>query len=214
MRTLPALLILLGCCLPVLARQNQRDMTAIDPPISPITPPLTAIKGDPRTMATRPPPSYSVMRSIQGPLDRSFGRIESLDLQLYLPDSTGVPRIFDLVMADRDRQMALDERRVRLDQLDERAKRIELDRREYYITVNAGISPMARQVEADRIALDAAKAERDRALIDASNALDRALRQPGADRAALNRQYEQSRREIRGAYDQARARILGDRPTP
>lgn len=195
-----------------LAGDDKCDFTALQKPVSVLSKPVSAIKGDPRVCDTVPPPRHSVWRSIQGPLDRSMGRI--VDQQTYeislieARDSTR--RDFELFWIERERQQRLDEQRVRLDQLDERQRRIELDRREYYVTVNAGLSPMARQVEADRLALEAAKGERDRALIDASNSLDRALRQPGANRVELQRQYDQTRTQIRQRYEQERARLLGD----
>jgi hypothetical protein len=195
-----------------LAGDGDCDFTALQKPISVLSKPVSALKGDPRVCDTVPPPTHSVWRSIQGPLDRSYGRIvdqASFEVSGIERSHRGYVRAFDELWIERERQLRLDERR-RLDGLDERDRRIELDRREYLVYLRAGVSPMARQAETDRRALELAAVERDRALAEASEALNRGLVQKGADRAALKRDYDRSRQQIREQYEQTRARILGD----
>lgn len=215
MKCLPIVTILLVPDAMLLAGDGKCDFTALEKPISVLSKPVSAIQGDPRVCDTVPPPTHSVWQSIQGPLDRSMGR--TVDQQSYEVGLIGLARFgqargFDRLWLERERQLRLDDQRLRLDQLDERSRRVELDRREYMISLYSGPSPMERQVEADRNALDAAKAERDRGLIEASNSLDRALKQPGANRKELEAKYETTRSRIREQYEQTRGRILGDPP--
>src|SRR5688572_13192940 len=62
-------------------QQTGADVSALSKPVSPLSKPLSAIRGDPRVYDTVPPPRHSVWQSIQDPLDRSMGRIE--DQQSY-----------------------------------------------------------------------------------------------------------------------------------
>ncbi len=213
MKSLLTIVISIGLTAPLLAGDDKCDFTALEKPISVLSKPVSAIKGDPRVCGTRPPPTHSVWQSIQGPLDRSMGRIvdqQSYEVGLIELARYGSPRAFDPLWIERERQLRLDEQRLRLDQLDERARRMELDRREYVIGLYAGTGALAQQVEDDRITLENAKGERDRALVQASNDLTRSLKQPGANRAELQTQYEATRRQIREKYNQTRTRILGD----
>jgi hypothetical protein len=200
-------------------QQNGADYSALSKPVSPLSKPLSAIRGDPRVYDTVPPPRHSVWQGIQDSFDRSTGRIEDQSsYELSRIDRARQDRAygefrqreFDRFQEDRERELRLDERqrRARLD--DERARRRELDRREYLLYINAGYGgALADQVERDRVALQAARTRRDQALYEASVQLDAALKQQGADRAAVQRQYEQTRQQIRERYGGERARILG-----
>jgi hypothetical protein len=201
-------------------QQNGSDFSPLSKPVSPLSKPLSAIKGDPRVYNTVPPPRHSVWRDIQTPLDRSLGRIE--DQQSYdvgrieqmrrdRDYSEFRRREFDRFQEDHERELRLDEWARRAAQEDERARRRELDRREYLLYLNAGFGPLAAQVEQDRLALQQARSQRDQALYEASVQLEGAVKEKGADRAALQRQYEESRQQIRQRYEAERERILGYR---
>ena len=220
---LGALLVALTCpsVIAQTAQQQQQrgaDFSPLSKPVSPLSKPYTAIRGDPRVYDTVPPPRHSVWRSIQAPLDRSLGRIE--DQQSYelgriermredRSDRAIERREFERFQDDRERELRLDERQRLAEQDDERARRRELDRREYLLYINAGYSPLAEQVEADRLALQEARTQRDQALYEAARQLEDALKQPGANREQLQRQYDESRRQIRERYEVERVRILG-----
>jgi hypothetical protein len=200
------------------ATDPKSDVTALEKPISVLSKPVSAIKGDPRVTRTVPPPVPNNMPGVQAALDRALGYIP--DNQVYELDRLDLlrderlgrvepMREADRLALERDRQLRLEDRaRMNAQEL-ERARREELDRREYLISLYSGSSALAGQVEADRIALENAKAERDRALVEASNSLDRGLAQRGADRAELKARYEQQVTAIQNQYKQTRARILG-----
>lgn len=202
-------------------QQNGADFSALSKPVSPLSKPLSAIKGDPRVYDTVPPPRNSVWRDIQDPLDRSLGRIEdqtSYELGRIEQDREDRAydsfrrREFERFQEDRERELRLDERARRILQDDERARRRELDRREYLVYLNANLSnlaPLADQVERDRVALQDARTRRDQALYEASVQQADALKQRGADRAAIQKRYDQARQQIRQQYEAERARILG-----
>ncbi len=216
-------MVLVALVSPVALAQGQQQQTganvsALSKPVSPLSKPLSAIRGDPRVYDTVPPPRHSVWRDIQDPLDRSLGRIEDQPsyevsrIEQARQDRAydqSERREFDRFHQDRERELRLEERARRTQEGDERARRRELDRREYLLYINAGYSPLAEQVERDRVALQAARTQRDRALYEASVQLDAALKGPGADRAAIQKEYDQARRQIRERYDAERERILG-----
>jgi hypothetical protein len=199
-------------------QQNGANVSALSKPVSPLSKPLSAIRGDPRVYDTVPPPRHSVWRSIQDPLDRSMGRIEDQpSYELGRIEQARQDRAydqfrrreFDRFQEDRERELRLEDRDRRAQPDDERTRRRELDRREYLLYINAGYGPLAEQVERDRMALQAARTQRDQGLYEADVRLTEGLKQPGADRAALQRQYDQSRREVRERYEAERVRILG-----
>ena len=199
-------------------QQNGSDFSALSKPVSPLSKPLSAIKGDPRVYNTVPPPRSNVWDSIQDALDRSTGYIE--DPQSYELShieqmrrdrdySEFRRREFDRFQEERERELRLGDRAMRAQQADERARRRELDRREYLLYINAGYSPLAEQVERDRLALQAARGRRDQAVYEASIQLETALKQKDANREALQKQYEETRQQIRQRYEAERERILG-----
>ena len=199
-------------------QQNGSDFSALSKPVSPLSKPLSAIKGDPRVYNTVPPPRNNVWDTIQDALDRSTGRVE--DQQSYELSrieqmrrdrdySEFRQREFDRFQEERERELRLGDRQGRAQHDDERARRRELDRREYLLYLNAGFSPLAGQVEQDRLALQQARAQRDEALYAASVQFADALKQKGADRAALQKQYEETRQQIRQRYEAERERVLG-----
>ena len=201
-------------------QQNGSDFSPLSKPVSPLSKPLSAIKGDPRVHNTVPPPRNNVWDSIQDSLDRSTGRIEgqpSYELGRIAQTrrdrdySEFRQREFDRFQEERERELRLDERARHAAQDDERARRRELDRREYLLYLNAGFSPLTAQVEQDRLALQQARSQRDQALYEASVQLEGALKQRGANRAELQKQYEQARQQIRQNYESERERILGYR---
>ena len=199
-------------------QQTGADVSALSKPVSPLSKPLSALRGDPRVYDTVPPPRHSVWQSIQDPLDRSLGRIEGQSsYELGRIEQARQDRAydqfrrreFDRFQEDRERGLRLEDRARLARRDDERARRRELDRREYLLYINAGSSPLAEQVERDRLALQAARTQRDQALYEAAVQLDAALKPQGADRATLQARHEQARREIRQQYETERARILG-----
>ena len=200
-------------------QQNGADFSPLSKPVSPLSKPLSAIKGDPRVYDTVPPPRNNVWQGIQGALDRSTGYIEGQSsYELSRIERARQDRAydqfrrreFDRFQEDRERELRLEDGSRRAQRDDERARRRELDRREYLLYLNAGFGgALADQVERDRVALQEARGRRDQALYEGSVQLETALRQQGADRAALQRQYEQTRQQIRQTYEAERARILG-----
>jgi len=198
------------------AADPKSDVTALQKPISVLSKPVSAIKGDPRVTSTVPPPVPNNMLGVQAALNRALGYIP--DNQVYELDRLDLLRDerlgrveplreADRLELERDRQLRLDGRADAQER--ERARRQDLDRREYLISLYSESSALPAQVEADRVALENAKAERDRALVESSNALDRALGQPGANRAEQKARYERQVTEIQNQYKQTRARILG-----
>jgi hypothetical protein len=229
MRVLIAISILISAGA-ALAQSDSRqgrppgDATALDKPWSILSERPSAIRGDPRLTDTVPPPRQpSAWERIQDPLDRSIWRIT--DDQLYEVEEIERQRDerFDrreplsereLLEQQRERQLRLEERRRRIERLSaghdrELERRRELDLREYLLYVNNGLTPTARQAEADRIALREAQAQRDRGLLELMQRYNESLRRRGADRQALRRDYEQARGQIRMRYEETRARILG-----
>ncbi len=199
-------------------QQNGSDFTALTKPDSPFSKTPSAIRVDPRVYDTDPPPRFNLWRSIQDPLDRSLGRIE--DQQSYEVGRIERSREersydafrrreFEQFEEDRERELRLEDRARRSEQDEARARRRELDRREYLVYLNGGYGPLASQVEADRVAMEQARAGRDRELFEAAAALESALKQPRANREQLQEQYEQTRQQIRARYEAERARILG-----
>ena len=216
-----ALVILISSAALAQGQQQQQtgaDDSALSKPVSPLSKPLSAIKGVPRVYDTVPPPRNNVWQGIQDSLDRSMGRIE--DQQSYELSRIEQSRQdraydqfrrreFDRFQEDRERELRLEDRARRVQQDDERARRRELDRREYLLYINAGYSPLAEQVERDRLALQEARGRRDQAVYEASVQLDNAMKQQGANRTELQKQYEQTRQQIRQRYEAERERILG-----
>jgi hypothetical protein len=204
------------------ARQEQHqpaaDVSALPKPVSPLSRTPSAIEGDRRVQRTVPPPRSSTWEQIQGPLDRSLGRIE--DPILY--DVRRIEQRRDERLGriapqaerqrfeeDRERQLRVEERQLRTEQARERPRRLELDRREYLLYLDGGSSALAGQIEADRQSLIAARRIRDQAFHEAVVAFDQASRQPGADQAELDNAYRQARAGIRGQFEETRGRILG-----
>jgi hypothetical protein len=199
-------------------QQNGSDFSPLSKPVSPLSKPLSAIKGDPRVYDTIPPPRNNVWDTIQNSLDRSTGRIEDQQsYELWRIEQMRRDRDYrefrvrdyDRFREERERALRLEERERRADQDDERARRRELDRRESLLYVTSPYSPLAEQVERDLKALEQARWLRDQTLYEASLRLDAALKQPGANRAELQQQYEQTRQQARERYESDRTRILG-----
>jgi hypothetical protein len=199
-------------------QQNGSDFSPLSKPVSPLSKPLSAIKGDPRVYDTIPPPRNNVWDTIQNSLDRSTGRIEDQQsYELWRIEQMRRDRDYrefrvrdyDRFREERERALRLEERERRADQDDERARRRELDRRESLLYVTSPYSPLAEQVERDLKALEQARWLRDQTLYEASLRLDAALKQPGAHRAELQQQYEQTRQQARERYESDRTRILG-----
>jgi hypothetical protein len=186
------------------------------PPITP-PPPSRSIFDKP----TAPPPR--VWDQIQDPLDRSTGRI--VDEPSYQLDRLQRERDADRGLippqreADRLREEL--ERRMRIEQqqqdrqrefANERQRQAELDRREYDLFINAGISPLSLQVMADQQALRDAQAERNQRLLQAQETRTQALNQRPADRAQIEAEYQQQVEQIRADYQHRRETILGFPP--
>ena len=202
-------------------QQTGADFTPLRKPVSPLSKPLSAIKGDPRVYDTVPPPRNNVWPRIQEPLDRSLGRIQDQTLwELEQIERGRADRSYESFRRReierfqdwRERELRIDDRQRRLDQLDARARREELDRREYLLNLGvarAGDGALAAQVEADRQALMQARAARDEALYESELKFREGLERPGADRDAVKQQFEQTRRQVREQYERERAGILG-----
>ncbi len=189
--------------------------SANPPPPPPLPPPPSPAAVRPEL---RPPGAWE---RIQEPLDRSTGRIldeptYQLDrLQRDRDEQLGrlVPqREFDRLQEERERRLRIEERSRQFQQMTDRQRRTELDRREYELFLNAGLSPTALQVDADEQALMNAKANRDQQLLTADAERSRALQQEPGNREQAEAQYRQKVEEIRQRYEQERARILGFEP--
>jgi hypothetical protein len=166
----------------------------------------------PRPVA--PPPMPSVWQQIQPALDRSTGRIiDSTSYEVgrlnYMRDERLglVPPLTqtEILRIERERQLRIDERNRRLNLATERARREEADLREYEMSLHTGLYAAA----ADEEALNAAKAARDAALIEAdAQRSERVQAQPG-NRAQIDTEWVQRTRQIRQDYEKRRATILG-----
>jgi hypothetical protein len=177
-----------------------------------------------RSALDRGPREPGLWQRIQGPLDRSTGRIT--DEQTY--ETERLQRLrderfgqvvshseFEHFQAERERRLRIEDRARREHFRSERERRLELDRREYELFLSAALSPNASQAAADEQALNYAKARRDEQLIDADNRRAESLRQqPQADRARIDAEHQARVREIRGQYERERATILGVEPAP
>jgi hypothetical protein len=183
---LPIVLLLLGAAPP--------------PPISPPPPPVRSLFDQPL------PGQSSAWNRIQDSIDRSTGRItdepthELNQLHYYQQEQLGnvtPPEQFNEFEAEHERQLRLDQRAGKQSPP---LTRQDLDRREYELFLNAGLSPTALQTNADEQALLDAQAKRDQQLIDAQNAPNSA-------------EYAKRVKEIRQQYEKERERILGFGPT-
>jgi len=189
------------------AANPRSDVTALEKPISVLSKPVTALKGDPRVTRTVPPPRSNARLRIQPALARTFG--VPIDPAMFEVARIQLTNEINYYWDPQRQQQEL----ATLEQLPvEQARRLQrrdMERREYLLYVYEGTAAIAGQAEADSRALQAAKDARDTGLVAASNALNRALREPGADRATAESAYEKSRQEIRQRYEQERQRILG-----
>lgn len=160
-----------------------------------------------------PPPQLSVWQQIQPALDRSNGRIlddTSYDVARlnYMRDQRLglVPdvRNADLMRFEYERSLRIEQRNREMQFKTDRARREELDLREYELTLHTGLFAAG----ADEDALNAAKARRDGQLIDADNQRTQALREAPANRAQIDAAYSEQIKRIRQQYDRERARIF------
>jgi hypothetical protein len=171
------------------------------------------------------PPQPSVWQQIQPALNRSTGRI--LDETSYEVGRLNyqrdarlglVPTLRDaeILRVEQERRLRIDQRNRRIQQTSERARREELDRREYEMSLYSGLYAAS----ADEQALAAAKAARDAAIIEADNQRLDQLRARPNDQPRLDAEYMQKLKEIRQRYDNERGRIFGmpsgptTQPTP
>jgi hypothetical protein len=199
-------ILALGCATPGAANPRS-DVTALEKPISVLSKPVTALKGDPRVTRTVPPPVNNAWLRIQPALARTFG--VTIDPAMYEVTRIQLTNEIQYFWDPERLRLRLEELEKLPEQDARQARRLEMERREYLLYVYDGTSAIAGQAEADSKALRAAKDLRDTQLVEASNALNHALKQPGADPTALKAQYEESRLRIRQDYAQSRERILG-----
>ena len=189
------------------------------PPVAP-RPPAWSQGG---SAIDRLPREPNVWERIQDPLDRSMGRI--VDEQTYQLDRLARERDeqlghvrpqteFERLHEERERWLRIDQRKQDLQKMTDRQRQAELDRREYNLFINSGLSPVGSQAFADQQALGRAKNERDQALIAAETARAEALRSRPADREKIEAEYQRRMAEIRGNYQKERERILGFTDTP
>lgn len=207
------------------ANDPKSDVTALSKPVSVLSKPVSAIKGDPRVTDTVPPPVSSAYRQVQDAVDRSLGYIP--DDQIYELDRIDQNRAerlglvdpqreFDRLQDERERRLRLEDRAHMTAQELERARRAELDRREYLRWLSGPSSAVAGQAAADERALDEAKQRRTEATAAAAEEYNVAIKEvtgtPDERAAALRQleaQYEAKRQQISKDYDAARARIFG-----
>jgi len=189
------------------AANPRSDVTALEKPISVLSKPVTALKGDPRVTRTVPPPVSNAWLRIQPALARTFG--VSIDPAMYEVARIQLTNEINYYWDPQRQQQELAVlEKLPVEQARQQQRR-DMERREYLLYLYEGTAAIAGQAEADSKALQAAKDARDTELVAASNALNGALRQPGTDKAAAESAYERSRQEIRQRYEQERQRILG-----
>jgi hypothetical protein len=176
----------------------------------------------PRSALDRYPPNTSSnWDRLQDSLDRSTGRIT--DEQLYetqrlerLRDERlqqlAPQREFNRLQEERERRLRIEDR-AREGQFSPQDVNHELDRREYELYLNAGISPVASQAWADEQALRAAQAQRDTAILKLNDERNQQLKQNPANADQINAQFQRDIQQARQQYEKARQRILGFPPT-
>jgi hypothetical protein len=176
----------------------------------------------PRSALDRYPPNTSSnWDRLQDSLDRSTGRIT--DEQLYetqrlerLRDERlqqlAPQREFKRLQEERERRLRIEDR-AREGQFSPQDVNHELDRREYELYLNAGISPVASQAWADEQALRAAQAQRDTAVLKLNDERNQQLKQNPANADQINAQFQRDIQQARQQYEKARQRILGFPPT-
>jgi hypothetical protein len=176
----------------------------------------------PRSALDRYPPNTSSnWDRLQDSLDRSTGRIT--DEQLYetqrlerLRDERlqqlAPQREFNRLQEERERRLRIEDR-AREGQFSPQDVNHELDRREYELYLNAGISPVASQAWADEQALRAAQAQRDTAILKLNDERNQQLKQNPANAPQINAQFQRDIQQARQQYEKARQRILGFPPT-
>ena len=207
------------------ATDPKSDVTALQKPISVLSKPVSAIKGDPRVTSTIPPPTNNVWLHIQPALDRSLGYIpDNLTYELDWLDRQRAEqwglveplRPFDLFEMDQDRQLRIEQANKSAGEI-ERARRRELDRRQYLLYVYRDTNfAVAAQAQADERELQQVEQNRSAAISKATDEYNRAMRavagtpaQRAAARQRIESEYQSRREEIRRGYDDARGRILG-----
>jgi hypothetical protein len=184
----------------------------------PLDPPPSERGSGMRSALDRTSPAQpGAWERIQGPINRSTGRIEDQQsYELYRLNRLRDERLgriepqreFDHLQEERERQLRLDERGQRL--LDDaQRRRAELDLREYELFLRAGLSSMSLQAQADEQELRRAKSDRDEQLIAAETARIEARRLRPGDREQIEQVHAQRVREIREEYERQRQRILG-----
>jgi hypothetical protein len=119
-------------------------------------------------------------------------------------------REHDRLRIEQERRLRIEARNRRINLDTERARREELDLREYEMTLHSGLYAAS----ADEQALAAAKAARDAQLIEADNQRTRALRAAPDNRAQINADHLLRTRQIRQEYEKRRVAIFGLDPMP
>lgn len=190
-----------------------------DKPTPSSPPPLPTLQRPAPSSLVRQPSAWQLL---QDPLDRSTGRIVDeptyqLDRIMRRQDERYgriVPQTeFQRFQDERERQLRIEQRQRLSDIKDERLRREELDRREYELFLNAGLSTTSLQVMADEQALTQAKSQRDAQLIEIQNARIQSLKDRPNDREQIEADFARQTEQIRGVYESQREQILGD-PLP
>lgn len=166
---------------------------------------------------TNPPRGPSAWDRIQDPVDRSTGRIvddstyqiERMQRQRDEDHRRAIPQTeYQRFEEERERALRIENReRVVISQ--ERARREELDRREYEVRLKAGYPSASAQATADDQALRMARGKRDEQLITVQNERAESLRNQPDNRQQIEATFQQRTSAIRAEYDKERGRILG-----
>jgi hypothetical protein len=186
------------------------------PPPPPVFSNKPSVLNPPRSALDRYPPNTSSnWDRLQDSIDRSTGRI--VDEQLY--QTQRLERLRDERLQhlapqreERERRLRIEER-ARQQQFNPQDMNHELDRREYELFLNAGVSPVTSQAWADEQALRAAQAQRDTAILKLNDQRNQQLKQNPADAEQINAQFQKDVQQARNQYEKQRERILGFPPT-
>jgi hypothetical protein len=210
--------VVLGALLLMVAASLAADPKATPPPLA-ARPPQSLFEP-----ANRPP---TLWHQLQDPMDRSTGRIEDEpSYQLGRIERDRLERLGQLppqseserTRQERERWLRLDERardEAERQYRSERERREAMDRREYELYLNAGLTPLAGQVNSDAMSLQQAKSQRDAQLIQAQNERDQVVAKNPGERAAADAELERRVEEIGQRYESQREAILGfARSTP
>lgn len=210
-------LILLGCICSSAWAEAPKPPPAAPPPPPPIYSNKPPLLNSPPSVLNPRSSDTSNWNRLQDSLDRSTGRIT--DESLYQTErlqrlrderlrALQPQREFDHFQEERERRLRI-EAQVQQKQLSERQIQQELDRREYELFMNSGLSNTALQASADEQALRDAMSKRDTQILAANDERLAALKQSPANVEQIESTFRQKSDQARAEYEATRRRVLG-----